>query len=117
MTHHKPVLESCFEVTRDGHRKFCVTKTNKGENVISRNVVTRTRKPFKLVKQYARSGSDACKESVDPCLVPYKIDYCTASKIAKYYWKSTHIVSDVEYQTESTSTPTKFALNDSKKLL
>jgi hypothetical protein len=109
----KPVVGNRFDGTLYGHRKYVITKTNRGKKCNFKECSHH--EAIQLVSRYATCGSDACKESVEPCLVSYKIEYCSVTRLAKYYWKGTHIVSDVEYQAKTTSTPNKFVLGDTEK--
>ena len=109
----KTVIDDNFNNLLDGHRKFNITKTNRGKKCTFKEC-THAIEAI-LVTRYAKCTSDACRILEKECEVNYKIEQCETSKITKFYWKGAHILSDSQYQVKTTRTPTKFTLNDTER--
>jgi hypothetical protein len=102
----------------EGHRKFSIYKSDKNKKCnfteCGLNCNTRSR-----VTKYARCVSFTCKSELhNPdadcqavCARQYKIEFCTTSRIAKYFYRGIHAVPDNEYSAKEHVTPSKYKLS------
>ena len=108
----KKVAENQITEQLDGHRRINIHKTNNcGTKCSIDECKHEAGAKFPIITRYGRCGSKACQEAEIDCQMQYKIEYCQKTQLARYFWKGSHAVSDIDYQTKTTSTPRKFKLS------